>query len=237
MKFTLVLLLVLTVLSCARANGNGNGGNNNNNDDDDDDRRYSSSCSAAAHQFAVQSQRSFFTAKLDLYLRGKISQAVFVAAISPIISDSFTSATVATALPYPPAVYTGKAAFIAWLVGLPATTFAGFADHRLTNLQFDLIDSWCDPSRIKIGNYAPNRLLVQFPVGFNATSGQPILQKFLTEECSQEEMVFEKVNRPRSSNPAIAPFVWKIKSYVVDSYSFLNSNAVAQDFYGTVNIN
>jgi hypothetical protein len=167
-------------------------------------------------RFWCQISEATFTNMLDDYLCNRTSTAVatvggFTLGISAIISESFGNATVVT--PFGTSVYAGKSGIVAWLVGLRGTTFAGFADHIITNIVVESLDSQCSPAKISFKNSSPNLLRVNL--------GQ--FGTHMAKEISREQWVFVKVAGQ-----------WLIESYTVNSNAFYDHDAVATNFYGGI---
>lgn len=174
-------------------------------------------CSFPVDAILVANQRSTFTNILDDYLCNRTSTSVatvggFTLALSAIISDSFGNATVIT--PFGTRIYAGKSGIISWLVGLRGGTFAGFADHIITNIIIESLDSQCSPDKIAFKNSSPNLLRVNWG---------PSTQH-MAKEISREQWVFAKG----------AGGQWLIESYTVHSNSFYNHDAVATNLYGGI---
>lgn len=170
-----------------------------------------SQCSYPADQLNILSQRSRFTYALDQYINGWISATTFQNTVSTLISPSFTQALVQTPLGNS-GPFVGKTAFLNWLLGLPSTTFDGFANHRLVNFIFNALDDPCNPSKISEQNYAPNLLRIR---GTNNTS-------ILVWEVSTETMIWVQ-SYPISN--------WLINSYYVNSTELFDMAAVDINLY------
>lgn len=77
--------------------------------------------SMASDQWAVSNRRSEFNWHRDQYLRGQIDQSQYILLISPFISDDFTVTIIETEMMASPWIFTGKAAFVQWLIEEPPT--------------------------------------------------------------------------------------------------------------------
>lgn len=184
----------------------------------------SKNCSVATDALIVSNQRSLFSQILDDYINGNITRDMFIAKISPLISDTFTTALVKTPLGNT-GPFIGKQAFINWLANLPETTFAGFADHRLMNLQIDPVDNSCNPNIIIEKNKSPNLLRIKAGTG-----------SLLVWEVSNEEATWVRSNLitkdkiPRA-NCNSSKSTWLMESYLVNSTELFLMSAVDIDLY------
>jgi hypothetical protein len=174
-------------------------------------------CSFPTDAILVANQRSTFTNMLDDYICNRTSTDVatvggFTLGMSAIISDSFGNATVIT--PFGTTIHAAKSGMLAWLIGLRGGTFAGFADHIITNIIIEPLDSQCSPSRISFKNSSPNLLRINFGRARIPTMGK---------EISREQWIFAKVDDE-----------WLIESYTVHSNSFYNHTDVSANLYGGI---
>lgn len=211
MRFIVCLVIVvLTLFSWSVTGDNDIHGHQN---DQEGFLGCNNGCTYALDSLQVQSQRSRFTWTLDNYLRGYIGKQDFITAITPLISPGFQTYTVQS--PAGTVVVTNRTNFISALVDLTTFPFAGFADHRLVNSIVNPLDSCCNPLRLKLSQYAPNLLLLNF-------AAPPILGN----EVSREFSTWARAIAPCNGLP-----LWVMDSYYVNSTQLYDSNAINFNLY------